>query len=275
MPALSVAAAPSVTGAPTTPASSVPPPAVAPFDAAQAKAHQDAWARQVDVPVEYTNPMGMKFRLIPPGEFQMGSTKGDPNEQPVHRVTITKPYYLGTYEVTQEEYEAVVGPNPSKFPGKRLPVEFVTSEESATYCKKLSEREGKTYRLPTEAEWEYACRAGTTTEWSFGDDPALLDQYAWCKENGEGKTHLVGEKKPNPFGLFDMHGNVFEYCSDYTFAYTADPATDPTGPQLGRYRGFPGRQLVLPAVRFTIGRPARQGMASPRHTRRFSRAAGD
>jgi formylglycine-generating enzyme required for sulfatase activity len=217
-----------------------PPRANAPFHAAQAKAHQEAWAAQLGVRVEYANSNGMKFRLIPPGEFLMGSDKGDPNEAPVHKVTLTRPFYLGLYEVTQEEYEAVIGSNPSKFNGKRLPVEFLTTDEAAEFCRKLSEKDGKKYRLPTEAEWEFACRGGTTTEWSFGDDPATLGDYAWHNENAEAKSHPVGEKKPNPFGLFDMHGNVFEYCSDYTGAYAAEAAVDPQGPALGRYRGFRG-----------------------------------
>lgn len=217
-----------------------PPPAIAPFDAAQAKAHQRTWATHLGVPVEYTNSIGMKFRLLPPGEFLMGSAKGDPNEASPHKVTLTRPYYLGTYEATQDEYQAVIGSNPSKFDGKLLPVEFVTAQEAMNYCRKLSEREGKNHRLPTEAEWEFACRGGTTTEWHFGDDPATLGDYAWHNENAGDRSHPVGEKKPNPFGLFDMHGNVFEYCSDYTGAYSAHQAVDPQGPALGRYRGFRG-----------------------------------
>jgi formylglycine-generating enzyme required for sulfatase activity len=223
-----------------------PNPAIEPFDAKQARKHQQEWAEYLGVPVEYENTLGMKFVLIPPGEFLMGSTKGDPNEAPVHKIAISAPYYLGVYEVTQEEYKVVVAENPSKFPGDRLPVESVTSDEAMAYCRQIAEREGLAYRLPTEAEWELACRAGTATDWSFGDEPAVIGEHAWCKENGGGKTHLVGGKKPNAFGLFDMHGNVFEYCADYTAAYSAAPAVDPQGPKFGRYRGFRGGSWFFP-----------------------------
>jgi formylglycine-generating enzyme required for sulfatase activity len=183
---------------------------------------------------EITNSIGMKLKLIPAGEFLMGSPDSDEasyvNEKPQHLVRITKPFYLCVTEVTQDQYETVMGKNPSHFKGAANPVETVTWNQAVEFCKKLSAKEGKTYRLPTEAEWEYACRAGTTTSYSFGDDAASFGEYAWFIGNAERKTHPVGEKKPNAWGLFDMHGNVFEWCQDWFGEYTADVSTDPVGP---------------------------------------------
>ena len=128
-------------------------------------------------------------------------------------------FSIGVYEVTQQQYEAVMGSNPSEFKGANNPVENVSWDDAVAYCAKLSSlpaevAAGHMYRLPTEAEWEYACRAGTTTEYSFGDDEKDLGKYAWFKDNSEKKTHAVGEKLPNGWGLYDMHGNVWEWCSD-------------------------------------------------------------
>jgi eukaryotic-like serine/threonine-protein kinase len=165
---------------------------VAPFDAAAAKAHQEAWAKHLGVPVEVTNSIGMKLKLIPPGGFTMGSPDSDSDafdyEKPQHTVRITKPSYLGVTEVTQEQFERVMGSNPSNFKGAQLPVEQVSWEDAVEFCRKLSalpaERSaGRVYRLPTEAEWEYACRAGSRTKWSFGDSESSLGDYAWYTSN--------------------------------------------------------------------------------------------
>jgi len=244
--------------------SSPPPMAVAPFDAQQAKEHQRAWAEYLGVPVEATNSIGMKFVLIPPGEFDMGSTREEvdrllsdarqqklhpyyisllPAQAPRHRVRITRAFYLGVCEVTQSQYERVVGSNPSKFKesGPDAPVEMVSWKDAAEFCRRLSgmvEENAAEYRLPTEAEWEYACRGGTTAAWCFGGQQADASDYAWCVGNARGKTHPVGQKKPNPFGLHDVYGNAWEWCQDwYAEDYYADsPPSDPSGATEGSYR---------------------------------------
>lgn len=160
------------------------------------------------------NSIGMKFTFIPEGEFMMGSEEND-NEKPVHKVTISKPFYLGIYPVTQREWKAVMENNPSNFKGDDLPVEKVSWNDVQKFIKKLNEKEGTNkYRLPSEAEWEYAARADLETRYSFGDNESKLGEYAWYDENSDRKTHPVGEKKPNPWGLYDMHGNVCEWVQD-------------------------------------------------------------
>jgi len=161
------------------------------------------------------NSIGMKLIHIPTGEFMMGSSDEDNDEKPVHKVTISKPFYLGTYPVTQREWKAVMGSNPSFFTGDDLPVESVSWDDVQEFIRKLNEKEGEAkYRLPSEAEWEYACRAGTTTKYCFGDSESKLGEYAWYGNNSDGKTHPVGKLKPNAWGLYDMHGNVWEWIRD-------------------------------------------------------------
>jgi len=191
-------------------------------------------------------PQG-KIALIQPAEFLMGSADSDAagwhNEKPQHRVTITKPFYLGTTEVTQEQYEQIMGENPSHYGGDpQRPVESVSWDDAQEFCRRLSEKEGETYRLPTEAQWEYACRAGSTTKWYFGDDESQLADYAWYKVNSYLMPHSVARKKPNAWGLYDMHGNVWEWCDDWfeTFYYGNSPNTDPTGPASGETRVYRG-----------------------------------
>jgi len=159
------------------------------------------------------NQMGIEMVYIPPGEFMMGSENGNKDERPVHRVTISQAFYVGRYEVTQAQWQSVMGDNPSGYKncGGNCPVEKVSWKDAQNFINKLNEgNDGFRYRLPTEAEWEYACRAGTT-----GDYAGDLDSVAWYDKNSGGKTHPVGTRQPNGFGLYDMHGNVWEWCEDW------------------------------------------------------------
>jgi formylglycine-generating enzyme required for sulfatase activity len=192
------------------------------------------------------NSIGMKFVHIPAGEFMMGSPsdeKGrDNDEGPVHSIKISKGFWMGIYEVTQAQYQAIMGSNPSTYRGDNLPVVFVSWNDATEFCKRLSDKENVTYRLPTEAEWEYACRAGTRTRFSFGDNDSSLEEYAWYFHNGCFSIHPVGQKKPNAFGLYDMHGNVWEWCQDWYSSdyYTNSPNVDPQGPDRGSSRVLRG-----------------------------------
>ena len=162
-----------------------------------------------NLPAVVNNRIDLTLVLVPPGSFMMGSTNAD-DEQPVHQVTIGAPFYLGKYEVTQRQWVALMGSNPSEFRGADHPVEQVSWEDAQEFIRKLNALgDGFEYRLPTEAEWEYACRAGTT-----GDFAGDLDALAWYDNNSKGGTHPVGQKQPNKFGLYDMHGNVWEWCAD-------------------------------------------------------------
>jgi formylglycine-generating enzyme required for sulfatase activity len=248
----------------------------APFDAPQAKQYQQRWAQQLGVPLQTTNSIGMKLVLIPPGEFEMGSPTQLideelkrpnvewwykvrlPREGPRHHVRITQPFYLGVYDVTQDEYERIMGTNPSEFSatGKskdkvagqdtnRFPVENVSWDDSADFCRRLSElpaekAAGRRYQLPTEAQWEYACRAGSTGRFSFSatngptskeHDEHAMEDYGWFGSNSGGMTHPVGLKQANAWGLYDMHGNVWQWCRDgYDNGYYGtSPVDDPSG----------------------------------------------
>jgi formylglycine-generating enzyme required for sulfatase activity len=187
----------------------------------------------------------MKLVLIPAGDFMMGSPDSDwsgdvqKSEKPQHWVGIVEPFYLGICEVTQEQYLREMGKNPSRFMGNpQRPVETVSWNDAMKFCRRLSKKEGVTYRLPTEAEWEYACRGGTTTRFSFGDDRDDLGDYAWWGGNSQATTHPVGQKRPNAWGLYDMHGNVFEWCADWYADdyYSRSFIVDPSGPGSGQLR---------------------------------------
>jgi formylglycine-generating enzyme required for sulfatase activity len=289
-----------------------PSPAVAPFTEMQAKAHQATWAKHLAVPLEQKNSLDLVLVLIPPGEFVMGSTSDQveaalkllktvpraapgeadriqKEEQPHHRVVLTRPFRLGRTEVTVREFRQFVvasryvteterfgGGNSAKIaetdpvkqkaiwssPGYKVtdesPVTQLTWNDMIAFCNWLSEHEKRErcyelsdqkvwrriakangYRLPTEAEWEFACRAGTTTQYSFGDTVADLDEYAWFNRTAEQGREIgarpVASKRPNPFGLYDMHGNAWERCQDYHAAdwYAKSPREDPQGPATG------------------------------------------
>jgi len=288
------------------PAAPPPPPAVAPFSADQAKRHQVAWAKHLDMSVEQRNTVGMTLVLLPPGEFLMGSSADQAEaatklvselkeavreselgrlrkeEQPRHRVVLTRPFRIGATEVTRGQFRQFVdatkyvteterfgGGNSAlteekdpkkqtvnwREPGYKVtdasPVTQITLGDMLAFCNWLSEKERLTpcyrqekdtwtreakangYRLPTEAEWEYACRAGTDTQYSFGDDSNDLGKYAWFNKNADHTgAGEVGTRQPNAWGLFDMHGNVWERCQDWHDAqwYAKSPLENPQGP---------------------------------------------
>ena len=189
---------------------------------------------------EIANTIGVRMVRIGPGSWMRGSTTGPGDERPAHRVKLTKGFYMGVTEVTQEQWESVMPDNPSRFKGAARPVENVVVADCVEFCKLLTQKEraegklpeGAEYRLPTEAEWEYACRAGSEAKYGFGDSDTDLADYAWFSKNSV-RTQPVGKKKANGWGLFDMHGNVWEWCSDWKGSYTADEAEDPTGAPSG------------------------------------------
>jgi predicted outer membrane repeat protein len=203
-----------------------------------------------------TNTIGMKFRRIPAGSFTMGDIRGDSHfgERPTHTVNITKDFYIGVYEVTQAQWVAVMGSNPSYFSGDNNPVEQVDWNDIQTFIDGLNTLEGTTvYSLPTEAEWEYACRVGTSTKYCYGDAEGTLGDYAWYSSNPGNKTYPVGEKQPNIWGLYDMHGNVWEWCGDWYdsgyYQYCVDNSItdDPQGPASGTDRVLRGGSWCIGA----------------------------
>jgi len=215
----------------------IPPPSA--DVAAYAKEHGLEPAMSLDL----GKGVKLELVLIPAGKFMMGCPETEKDRQPIetqHEVTISKPFYMGKYEVTQEQYEAITGTNPSTSKGAKNPVEIVSWDDAQEFCKKVSAKTGKTVRLPTEAEWEFACRAGTTTTYYTGDTEADLNLAAWYNHNSNGTTHPVGQKEPNAWGLYDMHGNVFEWCQDWYGEYPAGAATDPKGAANGQFRVLRG-----------------------------------
>lgn len=192
-----------------------------------------AWSLSLAVaqePEKITNSIGMTLVRIPGGKFTMGSPAteaGRDSDETLQEVSIPSSFYLGVFEVTRGEYRRLTGGNPSYFSSVSsfdrssvLPVERVTWEEAVQFCRRLSElpeerSAGRVYRLPSEAEWEYSCRAGNSTAFCFGDDANRLGEFAWYAANSKGLTHPVGTRSPNAWGLYDMHGNVWEWCADW------------------------------------------------------------
>jgi formylglycine-generating enzyme required for sulfatase activity len=222
-------------------------------------------------PGTITNSIGMKLVPISAGKFMMGS----PKQENQHEVTLTKDFYLGMTQVTQAQYEKVIGENPSHFQGSEVsgrdssefPVEWVSWEDALKFCEKLSslpeeKAAGRVYRLPTEAEWEYACRAGSSTAYFFGDDEESLCDHAWYYRNSGERTHPVALKKPNAWGLYDMHGNVFEWCSDwFAYHYPEGAVSDPSGPNEGSSRVIRGGSWGVGALSCRSSK--RQGVFRP------------
>jgi formylglycine-generating enzyme required for sulfatase activity len=225
----------------------------------QQQAARDAGA-PMEMRIDLDGEVTMQFVFVPAGEFLMGSPDSGEYpadeeygrlgrervdrdwERPQHRVRITRPFYMGRFEVTQEQWQAVMGSNPSRTKGAKYPVHGVTWEDCDAFVARLNEefgKDGMRFSLPTEAEWEYACRAGTSTSWSYGGPWASSVEYAWCRRDGSRRRlHAVGQKKPNAWGLYDMHGNVRECCSDWWDPgyYAVSPRDDPTGPNSGDAR---------------------------------------
>jgi formylglycine-generating enzyme required for sulfatase activity len=184
---------------------------------------------------------GVKWEgvLIPAGTFVMGSPKGEAKKETEsalekqHKVTISQPFYMGKFEVTQAQYQKAMGANPSANKGDNLPVHNVAWKDTHDFCEKFSMQTGRRAQLPTEAQWEYACRAGTTTAYHSGNTIADLDKVGWHNGNSGGKLHAVGEKAANAWGLYDMHGNIREFVWDLYQESPLEDATDPTGPKEG------------------------------------------
>lgn len=195
----------------------------------------------------FSNAFDMHFVLIPAGRFEMGRPilPSDYSASEIqHSVTLSRPFYMQTTPVTQAQWEAVMGNNPSKFTGDpHLPVDSVSWRATQSFLQTLNQRSEPTenpYRLPSEAEWEFACRAGSRSKFFFGEDPAELVDYAWFEKNAGKRTHPVAEKLPNPWNLYDLYGNVWEWVQDRYADYPVLDVTDPTGPEKGSQRVLRG-----------------------------------
>ncbi|WP_099468967.1 formylglycine-generating enzyme family protein [Konateibacter massiliensis] len=192
-----------------------------------------------EIRIELSAGVSMEFVLIEAGSFFMGSYEGegDEDEQSRHKVTITEAFYIGKYEVTQKQWNLVMGDNPSHFEGTDNPVDTVSWTDSVAFTEKLSELAQRNITLPTEAQWEYACRSGSDTKWFFGASEESAGEYGWIDSNAQGTTHPVGLKKPNPWGVYDMYGNVQEWCLDwYADSYSGTASKDPQGAKDGASR---------------------------------------
>ena len=210
-------------------ASSKSTPAKAPQDEKAEPVALEPPLREKEFRVELAPGVVMEFVAIRPGTFMMGEDRGD---IPRHREVIARPFYLGKHEVTQQQWQAVMGNNPSLHKDPKRPVERVNWDDCLAFLNKMNENfghTGMTFALPTEAQWEYACRAGDTTKFGTADDPEKIGQYAWLGANSGVETHPVGQKKPNDWGLYDMHGNVAEWCADVNTAGGKASTANPGG----------------------------------------------
>jgi len=255
------------------------------YDSVESSVYSNIEYFIIDTAGTYTNSLGMTFILLPAGTFTMGSPSDEPgsfrDEQPQHQVTLTQPFYMQQTEVTQAQWEAVMGSNPSHFDGcPTCPVEQVSWDEAQTFIGYMNARGEGTYNLPTEAQWEYAARAGSTTAFYNGGITSYSDMYecnsdgnlnaiAWYCYNSGSETHPVAQKTPNACGLYDMSGNVYEWCWDWFSRsyYDGGAMTDPTGPSSGSYRVLRGGSWYLVPLRegLPVGRsrqphPRRQGL---------------
>jgi formylglycine-generating enzyme required for sulfatase activity len=205
----------------------------------------------------FKNSVGIKFAVISPGVFMMGSPEGigEDDEHPLHKVRITRAFHMGITPVTQAQWKAVMGSNPSSFKGDDLPVECISWNDAKRFVQSLSRKEDIFYRLPTEAEWEYACKGKSLTRYYFGSDEAELPMHAWFLDNSEMQTHPVGLKTPNSLGLYDMHGNVWEWCEDWYDEkyYKSSPTNKPRGPAMGKHRVVRGGSWSLSAPMLRSG----------------------
>jgi len=253
-----------------------------------------ASCQRVDPPPEIiTTAGGIEMVRIPAGRFTMGDDRDEEDQSPAREVRIDE-FLIDRYEVTQEHYVPMMSDSGSKFKGSDLPMEMVSWIKAALYCNARSREEGLQpcydeeaeefdlracnfeadgYRLPTEAEWEYACRAGSNALYSFGGNPGKLSDYAWFKTNGRKQTHPVGQKKPNAWGLYDMHGNVAEWCNDVYEKnyYAASPAENPPGPVSGekyvlRGGSFAGSAESCRSARRAADTPGYTDACFPRET---------
>ena len=247
----------------TTPARVTPPPALGPGPvlipahppARSEKQSGDAARAAPPKPktLDLGHGVNLELVLVPAGRFSMGSPETEEerfDNEPQHAVTITKPFYMGKFPVTQQQYEQIMGKNTSRFKGKDNPAETVSWDDAQEFCKRLSRTAKQTVRLPTEAEWEYACRAGTRTRYYCGDSEEDLKRAAWFQGNSKVipvdwpnfgcTTHPVGQKEANAFGLYDMLGNVWQWCRDGYDDYQTGAATDPQGPARSKWRVLRG-----------------------------------
>jgi len=195
----------------------------------------------------YTNSIGMAFVLIPAGSYKMGgdpvAEQADENETPRHKVIFDTAFYIGKFTVIQSQWQAIMDDNPSHFNAADRPVEMVSHHDAVAFIEKLNLKENTAaYRLPTEAQWEYSARAGSQSTYCYGPERSKLDDYAWYQKNSGGNTHPVGKLRPNAWDLFDMHGNVHEWCADWFDRnyYGKSPARSPAGPDKGLARALRG-----------------------------------